>query len=379
MIQSNRKLGNGFIAIMFFVGLLSLNTLGSLVYAAPTASDTSGVYDQNGNLNVGKCIKKGGIDFVTFLQANLWSDSFVESIVEPWNDVLVHNSCQGYDILGLVQQRDKLRKQIRDAFLTCRNDKIPQLKKAYYKTVVEIGFARNVVFGGPVEKGQLADMDLLLSSLEAKYVNKYHWFLANEFAVFKNELKLRYLDRRAAYVDECNKGSWAEVESKWIEFKKNVIDGEFIKEAGVELARKAQKVEQAVGNAKSWEDWAKGLAQVNLNGQACSATDKSGCGDFWNQFTGEFNKNDPFAKSNSSSTTQEAYETRKWSDFALRQATLKNEMTTRFQMLYGTASDSILKEFMNEAKNLDAEITASFKPLNDIKECSKTMNRRQCN
>jgi len=368
------------IAMLFFAGLLMINTLGSLAHAAPSTNDTSGVYDQNGNLDIGKCIKKGGFDFTAFLQATVWSDSFVESIVEPWNDVLIRNSCHAFDIYGLVQKRDKLRKQIRDAFLTCRHDKVPKLKTAYYKTVVEIGFARNIVYGGLVTK-QKKDMDLLLNDLQNKYVGKYHWFAPADFSVFRNELKLRYLNRIDAYINKCDQGSWAEVARKFKEFNDTVIKGGFVddvKKAGANLERRAQKIEQAFGDSKSWEEWGKGLAQVNLNGQACSAADKSGCNNFWKEFTGELNENNPFTKTNFPSTTEGIFEARKWSDFALRQVTLNNEMTTRFKMLYGVAADSNLQLFIDEAGQLNNVIKESFVPLNSIKECAKTMNKRQC-
>jgi hypothetical protein len=105
---------------------------------------------------------------MTFLQSTIWSDSFAEGIVEPWDDVLVRNSCHAYDILGLVQKRDKIRQQLRDALLTCRNEKVPQLKAAYYKTSVEIYYARNIVRGLVVKT--YADLNALHVDMTEKYV-----------------------------------------------------------------------------------------------------------------------------------------------------------------------------------------------------------------
>lgn len=367
------------IAMIFFAFILTINTFGSLAYAAPTVGETSGVYDQNGNLNIGKCIKQGNFDFMAFLEASIWSDSFVESILEPWKDVLVRNTCQAFDIYGLVLQQDKLRKQIRDAFLTCRNDKVPKLEIAYHKTVVEIAFARNIVYGGLIVK-QYKDMDSLLAEFKDKYVG-YNWFQPEEFDVFGNELKVRYADRQRAYVDECDQGSWAEVKRKFEEFNKQVIQGGFvedIKKEGTNLVRKAKDVEKAFGDAKSWEEWGKGLGQVNLNGSPCSAADTSGCADFWTEFSREFNENNPFTKTNFPSTTEGVFETRKWTDFALKQATLKIEMSTRFQMLYGVAADSTLQEFINAAEQMNTIIKDSFTPLNKLKECTKSVGNKQC-
>jgi len=368
------------IAIFFLAGLLIINTFGSLAYAAPTTQETDGVYDQNGNLKIGECIKRGGIDFKAFLAASLWSDSFLESIVEPWKDVLVRNACHAFDMYGLVQQRDKLRKQIRDAFLTCRNEKVPKLKKAYYKTVVEIGFARNIV---KVSKASRVpqDMDKLLTQLEGKYVGQYHWFNKDEFSVFKNVLKVIYQDRISDYIDTCDQGSWAAVLKKFKEFHETVIQGGFvddIKKAGAEIKRKAQKVKESFGDAASWEEWGKGLLQVNLNGTPCTIEDPSGCGDFWKEFTGEFNENNPFNSTNFPTTSLGVYETRKWSDLGIRSKALKDEMSSRFQMLYGVATDAALDNFIKASVDLNTSIKDSFKPLNGIKECLKTINKRQC-
>lgn len=331
-----------------------------------------GVYDVGGNLRVGKCIKDGGIDFTAFLQAIIWSDSFTDSLVEPWNDVLKRNTCQASDILGLVQQRDKIRKQIRDAFMTCRNEKVPQLKTAYHKTVMEIHFARNVVTGGALAP-QLADLDTLAQEVKSKYIDQYHWLTDEEFKVFANELKVRYLDRRNAYKDKCDLTSWKDVWKKMKEFYNGVLGSglvDEVKKEGANIKRKGQKIEQAFGNAGSFKEWAKGIIQANVNNQSPGA--------FWDQFSGDVNKYNPFTETNFPSTTQGVFEARKFSDLILRQQTLKNEMSARFQLLYGSTSDSKLQSFIDAANGLNKTIVDSFIPLNQINECAKTMNKRQC-
>lgn len=360
--------------IVFLCGLMFVNMLTGFTYAETSGEEyyDDSVYDENGNLRIGKCIEKGGWEFTAFLQATVWSDSFVESIIEPWRDVLKRNTCHAYDILGLVQQRDKLRKRIRDAFLTCRHDQIADLKIAYYKTVVEIFFARNVIYAGWITP-QLADMDTLEAQLKSKYVDDYHWFTPEVFETFVNELQLRYVDRRRAYVNECEMTSWADAWQKMKDFYEYVLKGGFvddIKKEGAKLKRRADKIEQAFGDAGSWEEWAKGLVQVNINNQSP--------GDFWDEFKSEFNENNPFTKTNFPSTTEGVFETRRWSDLILRQQTLKNEMSSRFQMLYGTAADSNLILFLDTVDSLDQTIIDSFVPLNQIKDCTKNIHKKQC-
>jgi len=353
-------------AIVVLCGILLVNPFHNIAVNAEEYYD-SDIYDENGNLRVGKCIQKGSMDFMAFLSAVLWSDNFVESIVEPWKDVLSRNTCQAYDVLSLVQQSDKLRKQIRDAFLTCRNDKVPALKKAYYKTIVEIYFARNVVYGSFLAK-QLTDMDVLVTELTDKYVYDYNWFEPEEFEVFTNELKLRYLDRRNAYIDECDETSWSDVADKFKELVETLKND--IEKGATNIQREAGKIEKTFGDSKSWEEWGKGLAQVNINGQSP--------GDFWEEFTDEASENNPFTSTNFPSTTEGVYEVRKQSDFILRQKTLKDEMSTRFQMLYGSASDSNLQLFITSINELNQAIVDSYEPLNNIKTCSKNMNKKQC-
>ncbi|MDD3862176.1 MAG: hypothetical protein PHP74_04815, partial [Candidatus Gracilibacteria bacterium] len=320
MLNSNKKsalnknpskiVSKGVMAFFTFVFVLNSFAGDILPVAKAEVPDTSGVYDQSGNLNIGKCMKQGGRDFIAFLHASLISDTFIESIVEPWNDVLFRNDCHSFDIYGLVMQQDKIRKQIRDAFLTCRNEKIPKLKEAYYKTTVEIAFARNVVTGFP--KKQYKDMDILLAGMNGKYVDK--WFTKEQFAIFGNELKVRYADRVSAYVDKCDQGSWAEVARKFEEFNDQVIKGGFVedlKKGVLELERKAKDVEkslESLGDAKGWEDLAKGLFQLNLSGTPCTMEDPSGCKDFWKDFTDEFDKNNPFTGTNFPTTTQGIFE-----------------------------------------------------------------------
>lgn len=368
--------------MVFFAFVFVLNSLGGDISPVAKAAvpDTSGVYDQSGNLNIGKCMKQGSIDFGVFLRSTLWSDTFIESVVEPWRDVLIRNACQAFDLYGLVMQQDKIRKQIRAAFLTCRNDKVPKLKEAYYKTTVEINFARNVVYGGIFVK-QYKDMDVLLADMKKKYVDKNSWFTKEQFAIFGNELKVRYADRVSAYVDKCDQGSWAEVRRKFEEFYEQVIKGGFvedIKKGAVELKRKAKDVKKAFGDAKSWEEWGKGLLQVNLSGTPCSIEDPSGCKDFWKDFTDELDENNPFTKTNFPSTTQGLFEMKTLTDMVVRQRVLKNEMSTRFQMLYGAAADTTLQEFINASEMLNTEIKDSFAPLNKIKECAKAIGKKQC-
>ncbi|MDD3862110.1 MAG: hypothetical protein PHP74_04470, partial [Candidatus Gracilibacteria bacterium] len=147
------------------------------------------------------------------------------------------------------------------------------------------------------------------------------------------------------------------------------------------LERKAKDVEkslESLGDAKGWEDLAKGPFQLNLSGTPCTMEDPSGCKDFWEDFTDEFDKNNPFTGTNFPTTTQGIFEMKTLTDMVEKQRVLKNEMSTRFQMLYGAAGDATLKEFINAAEKLNTEIKESFDPLNKIKECAKAIGKKQC-
>ncbi|MFA6918299.1 MAG: hypothetical protein WC285_05755 [Candidatus Gracilibacteria bacterium] len=366
--------------VVFLCGLALIGSTGD--FALAVAADVSenyydtGVYDPNGNLRVGRCIQKGNIDFVAFLQATLWSDSFSESIKEPWKDVLKRNTCHSADMFGLIQQRDEIRKRIRDAFLTCRNDQIQRLQTAYYKIVMEIFFARNVVTAGWVAP-QLADMNDLVAQLKSKYVDSYGWLSAGtEFDTFANELKLRYIDRRNAYVNangECEETSWSDVKEKAKEFFDSTIRGGFVSEirsGSANIVRRAQKIEQAAKSAGSLKEYAKGLLQVNINNQSP--------GDFWAEFSAEASENNPFTKTNFPSTTEAVIQSQILSKSIIDQQSLKNEMSARFQALYGSTSDSNLRLFVDEAVKMNKAVTDSFVPLNQVEQSSENMNNRQC-
>ncbi len=348
--------------------VLFMSTASFIAHAedpTPEESMDNSLYDKDGKMKIAKCFTEGGQSFTTFLKSMIWSDSFAEGIVEPWKDVLVRNSCHGYDILGLVQKRDKLRQQIRDALLTCQNAKVPQLKDAYYKTSTEIYYARNVVTGG-IAKRVYKDLTTLHAEMTKKYVKGNNWFTPDAFAVFLNELDVRYAERKSAYNDKCEMTSWKDVKNKFKEF----VSGDFakdIKNSGAQLKRKAQKVKKAWGDSASWKEWGKNLGQMNLNGQTLD--------DFAKDFMANWNS---FDKSPPPSSTQGAVSNKQKSDLVLRAQTLENEMSTRFQMLYATGSDSIITEFMESAASLDKTILDSFPVLDKFKEGAKMTNDRQC-
>lgn len=344
----------------------------------PQPTNDGSTYDANGNLNIANCFKKGSAGFMTFLDSVIWSDDFVDSLIEPWKDVLVRNTCQAFDILGLIQQRDKLREQIRSAYLTCRNEKIPQLKTAYYKSIVEITYVRSIVMGGWIKK-TLAPIATVRKNLSDKFVDTEKWFTPSEFDIFWNELELRYAEAKSQYIDQCQMTSWNGVLKKLTAFYEYVLKGGFVDDAKKDwnksVGSRAAKINQAWTDMTDWENGFSDMFQVNVNNGSAS--------DFWNKFTKSFSDVNVFDpanpfNANSVGTTEEAFQTQERADYSQRQTVLYNTLSTRFYSLYIKGGDTMTEQFMTQANALNDNITGSFSTLENLQKKAESINARQC-
>jgi hypothetical protein len=313
-------------------------------------------YTADGDLSLAKCFSKGGFDFVSFMQAATFVDTFDEAMLQPWIDVLWRNQCQALDLIRLIDQQDAAKSQIRDAFLTCNTEKIPELRKRYYEFTVEIYYARHIVDESAIkdltddlrkDPGILENVFTKRAEIYTDMKERYvitDYFTQEEFDDFFEELVSKYADRVYDYVS-CEGGSWSEVAEKWEEFKKHFTeDLGGLKEFGEGVAGewknitnelKTMKVVSLLKGEESFGAFLGSFVDTSINGLNFD--------DFADEFSEDAMKNIP----NFNVSTQRDFVTSVQSSakgFELEQ--IEKEMKANFGILYGTTGDESIELFL---------------------------------
>jgi hypothetical protein len=316
---------------------------------------------------------------VGFLEASIYAEGYINGSVESLTDLISRNQCQVSDVLSLMNQRDKVRQLIRDAFLTCDSEKIPGLRKAYTKANAEIYYVRHIVDSAVVLKIPYASLSTLQLKDEAKlyypaeklyqemysrYVGK-NKFEEEEFDVFFNQLQSKYQGRKSSYVF-CESSAWAEVADKWQDFVDNL--GGF-QETAVGLKAvvgRAEKIIEAVTDT-TYKGYFDGLVTLNLNNESPAPA--------FGDIVAELEENLP----SSGVITQESllYAVQGANvSFDVKQ--LEASMGSNFEMLYKNTSDETVKIFIEELDNMNQAIVDSYGPQSEILNCTRKINSRQC-
>lgn len=148
--------------------------------------------------------------------------NFLQSLISPLDfkeyikDLFQRNFCHQYDIEILEAQLDKLRKQIRQAFYTCKNDKAESLAVIYRKTYVELMYMRQFVTYNSGEGGSITPNPSVKSDLTDYFVFEKNWYDEEEFEGVIEKIAGKYNAER--YID-CKDDVWAELLEKFGEFK----------------------------------------------------------------------------------------------------------------------------------------------------------------
>ncbi|MBI4234928.1 hypothetical protein HY604_01365 [Candidatus Peregrinibacteria bacterium] len=373
-----KKLGGKLISSGLMMSIFAYG----LILSAYGADPVSPFID--GQLSVTKCVQQGTIGFVSFLEAASFSDGILNGIIEPFNDVLFRNQCQGNDILGLIKQRDQVRKQIRDSFLTCNDQKVPVLVRAFEEVNMEIYYVRHVVDGKVVislpfdllstrmaedEESLYYPREKLYNEMKERYVEDGN-MPANEFDLFFRKLETKYKDRKKNYVI-CEQTSWQQVADKWEEFISNVGG---IAPAWKDFSRgvsgSASKLAETATNT-SFKNWISGLVGVSLNNQEL----RPGLLEIIDNL-GKYAPSTSVA--NDSVTQEQLLEALKAEGQTYDIEAIKLEISNTFATQYKGASDVTIIVFSEELDALNKAILAGLEPMDQIRSCSKTINSRQC-
>lgn len=385
------------------IGILSSLLVSNFVaYADPTTQDSSG------NLSVIRCIEQGNIGFGAFLSSMIYNDGLMEGIVEPWKDVLSRNQCQSSDIYTLIKQEDKIRSAIRDAFLTCNNQSIPQLKKAYQKMMVEVYYIRHIVdtelFNRLPVPGQLplfkdaskVNRDQLYNDMSAKYISA-NFMSQTDFDLLFLKLEGKYKDRKDKYRD-CSTGVWEPVGNKWKEFVKFFTeDAAGLKDAGKTIGAsitggkngngpslvndlKTMKfVEIFTGDAGALSgvgSYVGSFAQLNIN----NLTPTAALDEAKSFIDTHLNNGIGLTQGEFLTTSQGASE-----QYQMEQGI--SQIKADFDTRYKDAADGSMEQFINALDGTNVGkpddgtleiINDSFSPLNEVLSLSTKIKDRQC-
>jgi hypothetical protein len=198
------------------------------------------------------CGKTYWQEFSSFLQSVVGHHGFGENFTEYFKDIFGRNRCQAYDVLMLDKQQEKAQKQIQEAYLNCKKEKIPALIKAYYALDAEIYYVRHIVktsffnWKGLAPAGlgyaniedeeevkrmageYLEDGSKLYNEMSEKFLDKFE--NSDEFGTLFDSLEVKYSERKYSYVACLEEGvGWDKVKEKFQEF---INDWGGVKEAG---------------------------------------------------------------------------------------------------------------------------------------------------
>ncbi|MFH1533658.1 MAG: hypothetical protein ABID64_01895 [Nitrospirota bacterium] len=349
--------------------------------AMAASSDTDA--NVEGGLSFARCIQKGNTDFVLFLNTFIFNDGFYNGVIEPWKDILMRNKCQATDISGLIIQQDKMRQYIRDAFLTCKSEKVPALKRGMDELKIEIYYVRNIVDGTVVASmpfdlistRQAENPETLKTStakIDADIKEKYSSKTVlsdSELDILIAKLHVKYKDRVNEYI-KCTNDAWSQVSKKWKEFVDSAGGlGTAAKTAEKEIAGAAEKLVESV-NADSLKATYKGWLQININNLEA----KEGLTEIANKLK----QNVPGTGSSGTITQSALLDAISVTDTNYDLNKTRAEMNTKFKSLYKETSDSGTQLLVTGLDTYNKTLTETFPILAKILEGTKDMNKRQC-
>ncbi|MBU1445768.1 hypothetical protein KKD70_00715 [Patescibacteria group bacterium] len=299
-------------------------------------------------------------DWSTFISATISYDGFVEY----WKDIFYRynkNICYYMDIDNILKKLEKAREQIRNAFLTCASTRAQSLAKTYYKLEAELYFLRNFVDLGNSKLIKVADEKVYQGFRDNFYINKSYFTEEEVLNLFK-EFKAKYGDRISKTYAECQDPGIKMIKDKWnslvTNFKSMGGTGKAIKDHwDKSLNAPVQRTGQFLG----------GVLDVRLNGLPV----KKGIDQIYN----EIKKKMPITSAptvielqNKTAVESETYATK----------TDKATLMAEYEALYKNGSDTMSKDFENKVKELNEILKNTYKPIENMTDCTKATKDRQC-
>ncbi|MBU0668419.1 hypothetical protein KJ951_03145 [Patescibacteria group bacterium] len=298
-------------------------------------------------------------DWGTFISATASFDDFLEY----WKDILVRyntNYCLYLDIDNLLNRITKVRAQIRDAFYTCAGT--AQMTKTYYELEAEIFFLRKYI---DVDTGSFLVVDdaKVIKELRDYFVINKGFFSDAEITQLFDRFKKRYDSRLDSYRD-CKDPAWGALVEKWNQFKDDI--------AGILPA--ITKMKESV--EKSWDRMAKAPwrrggdffagfidARINLLPAELGIQ----------QIGEELKKLKPEGY-----TFQEFQTTQAAAETNFQYAKQQQDYLSGYQAQFGEGSDTFTTAVVGSLNALQATIKGTFPYQNQVTQCTKAINNKQC-
>lgn len=299
-------------------------------------------------------------DWSTFISATISYDGFVEY----WKDIFYRynkNICYYMDIDNVLQKLEKAREQLRNAFLTCASDRTLPLTKTYYKLEAELYFLRNFVNLGDNKLVKIADEKVYQGFKDNFYINKSYFTEKEVLDLFK-EFKAKYGDRITKTYAQCQDPGIKMIKDKWnslvANFKNMGGSGTTIKDHwDKSLNAPVQRTGQFLG----------GVLDVRLNGLPI----QKGVTQIYNEIKKQMpSSTEPTLIELQNKTVVESETYAKKTD----KATLMAE----YEALYKNGGDNMSKDFENKIKELNKIIKNTYKPIENMTDCTKKVKDRQC-
>ena len=359
--------------------LLTIVFIGSLSGVGHAASDP-GSSNVDGGISIGKCAAKGGADFNLFLQSIMFSEGIYMGVYEQFFDVIERNQCQANDIMSLIQQQNSIRSKIRDAFLSCKSEKVPPLKRAFTEVSADIYYVRNVIDGKIAITLPFEIVDLKLESdekafdypVEKLYSEMVENFVGSdkmtqkEFDIYFLRTQEKYEERKKSYV-KCDVDTWKAVVDKWKEFTE---DGGGTKSAAKDfkkgVAGRAEKISESATSV-SLKSWASGLLTTNIN----DMEPKAAFEDFMDNI-------DDYIPNIESPTSTDIFNVYQEEESKFEEEVFRRRVGSSFEAKYLGVSDSSIKVAVDRLKEFDDTVKSAYPLLEAIEKKSDSINSRQC-
>lgn len=357
--------------------LIVCSVLSIIILSTPTFA--ANIKPADGSASINKCVSQGELNFTTFLNSVIYSDGIREGVIEPWMDILSRNKCQSSDIYGLVAQRDKLRSIIRTSYLTCKEEKIPTLKNAFYKLNAEIYYVRHVV-DGEIAVGLpytsikvklkddkdsfYADPNKLMEAMKTQYVGPDK-ITENQFPLFFENLEKKYAKRKVKYISCDEDLTFKSVGEKIDKSKKKIADEtkKTYEQSKKQLGGRVEKLVEAVTDV-AFKDQVEGMFKLNIN----KVTPK--------RALSEFLRNTKYL--NAGPTKEDAVSHLYQETRTFDKETLRRELQAHFESLYRVVNDNSIEIMLEELVLTDIAIKDGTRSLADLLKCINRLDKKQC-
>lgn len=347
------------------------------------------------NLDIISCGNTYFKDLGVFLETIVGFHGFFGNFSDYVLDIFERNTCHAYDILMLDKQLDKIKRDIQQAYLKCKPDKIPDLKTAYFKTDAEIYYVRHIV-DSSIDWVSTLSLGLVSSKEKSKeqidqagvfkdpygdMVSKYTSVVGGkeEFDKLYKNLQIKYSERKYNYVQCKSGGGWQEVQDKWKEFINNWGGA---KEAGEEFKKDVVGGAQEIKESFPFLNFSKNPAvkappytfgtflqntfDVSING----VTPKKAFQDIMSDASKSFVTYSP--------NISTVYNTVGNEDIRYKLDIDRAKLEAKYKTLYLQTTDSAIAEFLGSLDALKKTIKESVLYAAGITKCVRTVLSKQC-